>query len=254
MKVSLITVTFNSGMTLRDTIQSVLSQSFPDIEYILVDGLSQDRTIKIVKEYEPLFQNRLKWVSEKDSGLYDAMNKGIRMATGDIIGIINSDDFYFRNDVITKIVEAFNDNNVQAIYGDVRFVNPDNLDRTVRYYSSKRFVPSLFRFGFMPAHPTFFTYRKYFDQFGYYKTNYKIAADYELLVRFLYVHRLKSKYLPLDFMKMRTGGASTASIKSNILLNEEIVRACKENGIWTCYPLLLLKYLVKIFELIFIKK
>ena len=254
MKVSLITVTFNSGMTLRDTIQSVLSQSFPDIEYILVDGLSQDRTIKIVKEYEPLFQNRLKWVSEKDSGLYDAMNKGIRMATGDIIGIINSDDFYFRNDVITKIVEAFNDNNVQAIYGDVRFVNPNNLDRTVRYYSSKRFVPSLFRFGFMPAHPTFFTYRKYFDQFGYYKTNYKIAADYELLVRFLYVHRLKSKYLPLDFMKMRTGGASTASIKSNILLNEEIVRACKENGIWTCYPLLLLKYLVKIFELIFIKK
>lgn len=254
MKVSLITVTFNSGMTLRDTIQSVLSQSFPDIEYILVDGLSQDRTIKIVKEYEPLFQNRLKWVSEKDSGLYDAMNKGIRMATGDIIGIINSDDFYFRNDVITKIVEAFNDNNVQAIYGDVRFVNPNNLDRTVRYYSSKRFVPSLFRFGFMPAHPTFFTYRKYFDQFGYYKTNYKIAADYELLVRFLYVHRLKSKYLPLDFMKMRTGGASTASIKSNILLNEEIVRACKENGIWTCYPLLLLKYLVKIFEFIFLKK
>ena len=106
----------------------------------------------------------------------------------------------------------------------------------------------------MPAHPTFFTYRKYFNQFGYYKTNYKIAADYELLVRFLYVHRLKSKYLPLDFMKMRTGGASTASIKSNILLNEEIVRACKENGIWTCYPLLLLKYLVKVFELIFIKK
>ena len=241
-------------MTLRDTIQSVLSQSFPDIEYILVDGLSQDRTIKIVKEYEPLFQNRLKWVSEKDSGLYDAMNKGIRMATGDIIGIINSDDFYFRNDVITKIVEAFNDNNVQAIYGDVRFVNPNNLDRTVRYYSSKRFVPSLFRFGFMPAHPTFFTYRKYFDLFGYYKTNYKIAADYELLVRFLYVHRLKSKYLPLGFMKMRTGGASTASIKSNILLNKEIVRACKENGIWTCYPLLLLKYLVKVFELIFIKK
>ena len=254
MKVSLITVTFNSGMTLRDTIQSVLSQSFPDIEYILVDGLSQDRTIKIVKEYEPLFQNRLKWVSEKDSGLYDAMNKGIRMATGDIIGIINSDDFYFRNDVITKIVEAFNDNNVQAIYGDVRFVNPNNLDRTVRYYSSKRFVPSLFRFGFMPAHPTFFTYRKYFDQLGYYKTNYKIAADYELLLRFLYVHRLKSKYLPLDFMKMRTGGASTASIRSNILLNKEIVRACKENGIWTCYPLLLLKYLVKIFEFIFLKK
>ena len=254
LKISIVTVTFNSSTTLRDTIKSVLSQSFPNIEYIIIDGLSQDETIEIIKEYEPLFHGNLKWISEVDDGLYDAMNKGINMATGEIVGIINSDDFYFRNDVITKVAEAFNDDNVQAIYGDVRFVNPDNLDRTVRYYSSKRFVPSLFRFGFMPAHPTFFTYRKYFDQFGYYKTNYKIAADYELLVRFLYVHRLKSKYLPLDFMKMRTGGTSTASIRSNILLNKEIVRACKENGIWTCYPLLLLKYLVKVFELIFIKK
>ena len=254
MKISLVTVTFNSAKTLCDTIHSVLSQSYTDIEYIIVDGLSNDETVTLIKEYEPLFQGRLKWISEKDKGLYDAMNKGIRMSTGDIVGIINSDDFYHRGDVLEKVAESFEVGETEAIYGDVRFVNPDNLDRTVRYYSSKRFVPSLFRFGFMPAHPTFFTYRKYFDQFGYYKTNYKIAADYELLVRFLYVHRLKSKYLPLDFMKMRTGGASTASIKSNILLNEEIVRACKENGVWTCYPLLLLKYLVKVFELIFIKK
>lgn len=254
MKISLVTVTFNSAKTLRDTIHSVLSQSYTDIEYIIVDGLSNDETVALIKEYEPLFQGRLKWISEKDKGLYDAMNKGIRMSTGDIVGIINSDDFYHREDVLEKVAQSFEVGETEAIYGDIRFVNPDNLDRTVRYYSSKRFVPSLFRFGFMPAHPTFFTYRKYFDQFGYYKTNYKIAADYELLVRFLYVHRLKSKYLPLDFMKMRTGGASTASIKSNILLNKEIVRACEENGIWTCYPLLLLKYLVKVFELIFIKK
>ena len=254
MKISLVTVTFNSAKTLCDTIHSVLSQSYTNIEYIIVDGLSNDETVTLIKEYEPLFQGRLKWISEKDKGLYDAMNKGIRMSTGDIVGIINSDDFYHRGDVLEKVAESFEVSETEAIYGDVRFVNPDNLDRIVRYYSSKRFVPSLFRFGFMPAHPTFFTYRKYFDQFGYYKTNYKIAADYELLVRFLYVHRLKSKYLPLDFMKMRTGGASTASIKSNILLNKEIVRACKENGIWTCYPLLLLKYLVKVFELIFIKK
>ena len=112
----------------------------------------------------------------------------------------------------------------------------------------------MFRFGFMPAHPTFFTYRKYFEEFGYYKTDYKIAADYELLIRFLYVHQLKSQYLPFDFMKMRTGGTSTASIRSNILLNKEIVRACKENGIWTCMPLLFLKYLVKVFELLFVKE
>ena len=254
MKISLVTVTFNSAKTLRDTIHSVLSQSYTNIEYIIVDGLSNDETVALIKEYEPLFQGRLKWISYKDKGLYDAMNKGIRMSTGDIVGIINSDDFYHREDVLEKVAQSFEVGETEAIYGDVRFVNPDNLDRTVRYYSSKRFVPSLFRFGFMPAHPTFFTYRKYFDLFGYYKTNYKIAADYELLVRFLYVHRLKSKYLPLGFMKMRTGGASTASIKSNILLNKEIVRACKENGIWTCYPLLLLKYLVKVFELIFIKK
>ena len=254
MKISLITVTFNSDRTLCDTIQSVISQHFTNIEYIIVDGFSQDDTIEIIKKYEPLFQGRLKWISEKDNGLYDAMNKGICMATGDIVGIINSDDFYHRNDIITKVSEAFENADIQAIYGDVRFVNPQNLDKTVRYYSSKRFTPEMFRFGFMPAHPTFFTYRKYFEEFGYYKTDYKIAADYELLIRFLYVHQLKSKYLPFDFMKMRTGGTSTASIKSNILLNKEIVRACKENGIWTCMPLLFLKYLVKVFELLFVKE
>ena len=170
MKISLVTVTFNSYRTLRDTIQSVLSQIYLDIEYIIVDGCSQDKTIDIIKEYEPLFHGRLKWISEKDNGLYDAMNKGIRMATGDIIGIINSDDFYHRRDTIMRVAEAFKNSDVQAVYGDVRFVNPQNLDKTVRYYSSKRFTPEMFRFGFMPAHPTFFTYRKYFEEFGYYKT------------------------------------------------------------------------------------
>ena len=254
MKISLITVTFNSDRTLCDTIQSVISQHFTNIEYIIVDGSSQDNTIEIIKKYEPLFQGRLKWISEKDNGLYDAMNKGIHMATGDIVGIINSDDFYHRNDVITKVAEAFNNTDTQAVYGDVRFVNPKKLDKTVRYYSSKNFTPHLFRYGFMPSHPTFFTYRKYFEEFGYYKTDYKIAADYELLIRFLYVHQLKSKYLPFDFMKMRTGGTSTASVKSNILLNKEIVRACRENEIWTCLPLLCLKYAVKVFELLLIKE
>ena len=182
------------------------------------------------------------------------MNKGIRMATGDIVGIINSDDFYHRRDVISKVVEAFQDKEIQAVYGDVRFVNPENLDKTVRYYSSRKFSPKDFRYGFMPAHPTFFTYRKYFEEFGYYKTDYRIAADYELLIRFLYRHQLKARYLALDFMKMRTGGASTASIKSNIVLNQEIVRACHENGIWTCLPLLFLKYFVKVFELFLTKE
>ena len=248
MKVSIITITYNSAITLRDTMEAVLSQTSKNIEYIVVDGASKDDTVKIIKEYESKFNGQMRWVSEPDKGLYDAMNKGIRMATGDIVGIINSDDFYHRTDVIAKVVEGFQENGIEAIYGDVRFVNPDKLDKTVRYYSSKHFSPQLFRYGFMPAHPTFFTYRRYFEEFGYYKTDYKIAADYELLIRFLYTHKLKSKYLPLDFMKMRMGGTSTASIKSNILLNKEIVRACRENDIWTCMPLLFLKYFIKIFE------
>lgn len=253
-KFSIISVTFNSGATLNNTIESVLNLSFPNLEYIIVDGLSMDNTVETIKEYEPRFNGRLKWISEKDKGLYDAMNKGVRMATGDIVGIINSDDFYHRTDILAKVAEVFQDKTVQAVYGDVRFVNPDNLDKTVRYYSSKHFTPRRFRYGFMPAHPTFFTYRKYFEEFGYYKTDYRIAADYELLIRFLYTHHLNAKYLPLDFMKMRIGGMSTASFKSNLLLNKEIVRACRENGIWTCMPLLFLKYFIKVFELIFTRE
>ncbi len=254
MKISLITVTFNSGATLRDTIESVLAQTYKDIEYIVVDGLSQDNTVDIIKEYAPRFAGRMRWISEPDKGLYDAMNKGIRMATGDVVGIINSDDFYHRNDVIAKVAEAFKDKQIEAVYGDVRFVRPDNLNKTVRYYSSKNFSPKRFRFGFMPAHPTFFTYKRYFDEFGYYKTDYKIASDYELTMRFLYTHQLKSQYVPLDFMKMRTGGVSTASWRSNLTLNREIVRACRENGVWTCMPLLFLKYFVKVFELVLTKE
>lgn len=251
MKISLITATYNSGRVLRTTLESVLKQTYSDIEYIIIDGASKDNTMDLVHEYEPLFNGRIKWISEPDKGIYDAMNKGIRMATGDIVGIINSDDFYHRTDVLSRVAEAFEEPGVQAVYGDVRFVHPGDLDKTIRYYSSKVFSPKLFRYGFMPAHPTFFTYKKYFEEFGYYKTDYKIAADYELLVRFLYVHKLQAKYLPLDFMKMRTGGVSTASVRSNILLNKEIVRACRENGLWTCFPLLLMKYAVKVLELIF---
>lgn len=253
MKISIVTVTYNSASTLRDTIESVLSQTYQDIEYIIVDGLSKDNTMEIVREYEPKFNGRMRYVSEKDSGLYDAMNKGIKMATGEVVGIINSDDFYHRQDIIQIVAETMSDKYVQAVYGDVRFVNPNDLKITVRYYSSRIFRPSLFRYGFMPAHPTFFTYKKFFDEFGYYKLNYKIAADYELLVRFLHSHVVQAQYIQTDFMKMRMGGVSTASVKSNIVLNKEIVRACKENGVWTCFPMLMFKYLIKVFELLFTK-
>lgn len=253
MKFSLITVAYNSSKTISDTIQSVLNQTYNDIEYVIVDGNSTDNTLEIVKSYETEFRGRMRWICEPDMGLYDAMNKGIKMATGDIVGIINSDDFYHKNDIIKQVADAFIDKNVQVVFGDVRFVKNEELNKTVRYYSSKWFRPSLFRFGFMPAHPTFFTYKSNFDSFGYYKTDYKIAADYELLIRFLYSRKLLYKYIPVDFMKMRIGGKSTASFMSNIISNREIVRACKENGIYTNFPILLLKYIVKIWELILIK-
>lgn len=255
MKISIVTVTYNSVVTLRDTIESVLMQDYEDLEYIVADGASNDGTVGIIKEYESKFNGCLKWFSEKDKGMYDAMNKGIKMATGDVVGIINSDDFYHRSDIIRKVAEAFDaDSTIEAVYGDVRFVNENNLEKTVRYYSSRNFAPWRFRFGFMPAHPTFFTYKYNFEKFGYYQYDYKIAADYELLIRFLYTNKLKFKYLDLDFMKMRIGGKSTANWKCNYVLNKEIVRGCKENGIWTCMPLLFLKYFVKVFELIITKE
>ena len=248
MKVSLITVTFNSGMTLRDTIQSVLSQSFPDIEYILVDGLSQDRTIKIVKEYEPLFQNRLKWVSEKDSGLYDAMNKGIKMASGDIIGILNSDDFYTDEDVLQTVADNFLNHSVDAIYGDIHFVHEGNLGKCVRYYSSKMFSPFWLRFGFMPAHPSFYCKKDVYDKAGLYRLDYKIGSDYEMMVRLFKKHKIVAKYIAKDFVTMRTGGASNSNVRSRLTLIKEDVKACRDNGLYTNSLLICLKYLYKIFE------
>jgi glycosyltransferase involved in cell wall biosynthesis len=234
--------------------ESVLKQTYKDYEYLVIDGGSKDNTVDIIKEMEAKFEGRMRWISEKDKGMYDGINKGIRMATGDVVGIINSDDFYHRTDIFDHINKAFEeDKAIEAIYGDVRFVNPDNLEKTVRYYSSKHWKPWRFRFGFMPAHPTFFTYKENFEKYGYYQYDYHIAADYELLIRHLYTNHGRAKYVPLDFMKMRTGGRSTNGWKANVLLNKEIVRACKENGIWTCMPILFLKYFIKVFELIITK-
>lgn len=251
MKISLITVTYNSAKTLEDTINSVLKQNYNNIEYIIIDGNSSDNTVDIIKKYEPHFNDRMQWISEPDNGLYDAMNKGIKIASGDVVGIINSDDFYHRTDIIQRVIDSFvKDKDLQVVFGDVRFVNHSNLNRTVRYYSSRRFTPKRFRFGWMPAHPTFFTYKKNFEKCGLYRTDLKIAADFELLVRFLYKEKLKYKYMPLDFMKMRLGGKSTASFKSNITLNKEILRACKEHGIYTNTLLIYLKYFEKIWEFV----
>jgi glycosyltransferase involved in cell wall biosynthesis len=245
LKVSLITVTYNSALTLADTINSVRDQDYSNIEYIIIDGSSNDGTVKIIKDNLDVVT---RWISETDSGLYDAMNKGIKLATGDIVGIINSDDFYHRKDAISKIVEGFSQKEIQCVFADVRFVKSNNLDKTIRYYSSKKFNLGAFSWGFMPAHPTFFTYRGNFEKFGFYRTDFKIAADFELLVRFLYKNKLTFKYLPVDLMKMRLGGLSTASLKSTWVINQEDLRACRENGLSTNYLRLYSRYFRKIFE------
>jgi glycosyltransferase involved in cell wall biosynthesis len=249
MKISLITATYNSGNTLRDTIQSVLSQTYVDIEYIIKDGGSSDNTLDIIKEYVPKFEGRLHWVSNKDFGIYDAMNKGLEMVTGDIVGIINSDDFFSSNHVIEQIAEEFKDKVIAAVYGDIHFVDPDNLKKSVRHYSSRIFHTSLMRFGFMPAHPSFYVRRECYKKYGLYNTTYKIAADFDLLIRFLYKHKISAKYINMDFVTMRTGGASTNGLKSKILLCREQVKACRKNGIYTNIVIVLLKYVYKIFEL-----
>jgi hypothetical protein len=176
------------------------------------------------------------------------MNKGIRAATGDVVGILNSDDFYPHNNILKKVTEEFRTKKVNAIIGDILFVSPNNIKKVVRYYSAKRWKPSKFVKGYMPPHPSFFVYKKFYEQLGVYQIDYKIAADYELLIRFLATNQLSYSYIPEAIVHMRAGGVSNESIKSRYVLNQEIVRACKENGLNTNMLILSLKYVNKIFE------
>lgn len=245
MKISIITVCFNSEDYIRSTIESVLSQDYHDIEYIVVDGKSTDGTLEIVKS----FGSRIsKWVSEPDLGIYDAMNKGINMATGDVIGIVNSDDFFHRNDSISTVATTFKDYSVQSVFADIIFIKRDDPEKVVRYYSSKHFKPWKMRFGFMPAHPTFFTYKSNFIDFGSYDPSFNIGGDFELLLRFLYKHKISYKYIPIDLMKMRTGGISTRSLKSTLTINQENLTAFKINKYYTNYFFLFSRYFIKIFH------
>ena len=247
MKVSIVTVTYNSAQTLVDAMKSVLEQTYHDIEYIIVDGASTDSTIDIIRQYELQFKNRLKWISEKDDGIYDAMNKGIQLATGDVVGILNSDDYFTSSDVIARMVAAFRDG-VDAVYGDVHFIHDGEPNKCIRYYSSKHFRPFWLRFGFMPAHPSFYCRRGVYERAGYYKTDYAIGSDYEMMVRLFKVHHINARYIPMDFVTMRTGGASTRNVQSRLVLLKDDVRGCRENGVYTNIPMICMKFLYKIFE------
>lgn len=246
--ISIITATFNSAKTLKDTIQSVLRQTNKDFEYLIIDGGSTDETIDIVKSYESEFSGRLKWVSEKDQGIYDAMNKGIKMASGDVVGILNSDDYFTSDDILQTVDNAFKSHEIDAIYGDIHFIRDGAPDKCVRYYSSRMFSPFWLRFGFMPAHPSFYCKREIFDKAGLYSLDYKIGADYEMMVRLFKRHKIKSLYVNKDFVTMRTGGASNNNVRSRLTLIEEDVKACRVNGIYTNRFFIMLKFLYKIFE------
>jgi glycosyltransferase involved in cell wall biosynthesis len=249
MKVSIVTVCYNSEATIRDTIESVLAQSYADIEYIIVDGASSDRTMEIVDEYK---DHIAKVVSEPDKGIYDAMNKGIKLATGDVVGILNSDDFYQGDSVIQDVAYQFavcRDSDL--VFGDVVFVAPQNLEKIIRYYRSSHFKPWKLRFGWMPAHPATFIKKRAYELVGPYSTDYKISSDYEMFVRLLLVHKLSFSIIDKVLVRMRTGGMSTAGIRSRLLLNQEIVKACRENRVYTNLFLVLLKIPFKLMEKIY---
>lgn len=251
MKISIITSSFNSASTIKDTLESVLSQTHQDFEHIIVDGASKDNTIKIIKEYEPKYKGRLKYISEPDKGIYDAMNKGLKMVTGDVVGILNSDDFYSSTSVLACINQEIQ--NVDAVYADIHFVNPDNLSKSVRYYSSQSFHPSKMKMGFMPAHPSFYCKKDVYDSVGLFDTSFKVAADFEWLLRAIYIKGIKSKYLPIDFVTMRTGGASTSGFESHKKILLEHVKAYRKNGVKSNIFIDSLRYAYKIGELLSFK-
>lgn len=228
MKISIITATFNSGSTLRDTMCSVLSQHYTDFEHIIVDGGSKDNTLEIVKELEPQYNGRLRWVSESDKGLYDAMNKGIRMATGDVIGVLNSDDFYASDSVLKNIALKCRD--FDAVYGNLDFIDINDSSKVVRKWRGSQHTPGAFFKGWHPAHPTFYARKTCFDKYGGFDITFNVSADFELMFRFIEKERISNSFLPMVMVKMRMGGESTGSLKRIIEGNKNILRAFKKNG------------------------
>lgn len=229
LKISLITVTFNSERTLRDTFESVLAQSYSNLEYIVIDGNSTDTTLDIIKEYESLFRGNMKWISEKDEGIYHAMNKGIKLASGDIVGILNSDDIFFDKTVLIDIVKIFCTKNIDAIYGNLKFVKANDINTVIRTWKGSQYPSCGFKYGWHPAHPTFFVKRVIYDKHGNFDTSFNISADFELMLRFIQKYKISTYYLDKTIVKMRIGGESTSSLAKIIEGNKNVLRAFKKN-------------------------
>jgi len=227
VKVSIITATYNCEQTVRDTLHCIQQQSFSDIEHIIIDGGSSDDTLKIVREFEHVS----KLISERDEGIYDAMNKGIANASGEVIGILNSDDVYIGHDVIATIAQTFLNPDVQTSYADLQYVQTNNLNKIVRTWKAGQFNKRNFYFGWMPPHPTFFVRKAVYEKVGLFNLSLKSAADYEMMLRILVKYEIPTSYIPKTIVKMRTGGMSNASFRNRIKANREDRLAWKLNGL-----------------------
>ena len=246
MNISIITVVRNGEATIAQCMDSVLCQTTQPSEYIIIDGKSTDGTLEVIEKHR---WAPVRVISEPDEGLYYAMNKGIRLATGDIVGLLNSDDFYAGPQVLEKVAALFKESGADALFADLVYVRPDNAERVVRYYSGAGFRPEKFAQGEMPPHPTFFVRRELYERYGLFSTDYRIAADFELTARLLSRHKVYYAYLPEVIVRMRTGGVSTRCLQSNLILNREILRACAENGISTNIWKVYAKYFRKVMQL-----
>lgn len=246
MLISIITVALNSAQTIENTIQSVLSQTYSNIEYIIVDGGSKDNTLSIIKKYAPQFNKRMKYVSESDFGIYDAMNKGLRIATGDIVGFLNSDDCFKDIDIVARIAKFFNETRTDAVFGNVFYIRNFG-GKILRNYSGKYFRPWLLRFGIMPPHPSFYMKRQFYVNVGGYRTDFLISGDYELFLRLFLKKNITYQYIDLDMVVMCMGGASNRSIFSILCTNSlELIKACRVNGIYTNWFIILFRFCFKV--------
>lgn len=245
MKISVITVCRDSRETIARSLRSVASQTHRDVEHIVVDGASTDGTREIIEAHRARIGA---FVSEPDRGIYDAMNKGVRLATGDVVGTLNADDHYAHEDVLARVAAQFAETDIDALLGDVAFFSPERPDRTVRVYRSRIFTPKRLSWGLMPAHPALFLRRKIHDRVGPFRTDYRIAGDFEFIVRVFGDRSLSYRHFSEVLVWMQTGGVSTAGWRSTLLLNKEVLRACRANGVTTGPLRLMLRYPARAIE------